>query len=332
MEQGRGSVSLLALADRVIEMYWTQLRPYGTTVHTGIEEQLALRQNKQSLDPPLFAAIRQFQTLQGSRPRAWRPSLRWNDPRYARLQRGVAAALAQMPATHLQGSRGGGARPVDFLHRGDWLHRKVTRVELVQQNWTIEMLPGAAEALRVTSAITLPAIRALWEADVRRFNRGALQLDRLTEHLFGSDRIDLGPVRHLLRESQGNTCFYCDSRLGARFDIDHVLPWSRSGCDDLANLVAACEACNRQKSDLLPAPHHLLRAIRRDELEPIAETAEWPLSRVTVLRVGLNLMRTTPTAVALWDIGTAGPKSPRNSNQVVSALEKALHAMLPTAV
>ncbi len=44
------------------------------------------------------------------------------------------------------------------------------------------------------------------------------------------------------------TCVYCGARSG---EIDHVLPISRGGTNDEANLVAACIPCNRKKSDRL---------------------------------------------------------------------------------
>ncbi|MGE2714346.1 HNH endonuclease [Mycolicibacterium litorale] len=38
------------------------------------------------------------------------------------------------------------------------------------------------------------------------------------------------------------------------FTIDHVIPLARGGEEELHNLVAACRACNREKSDKLTAP------------------------------------------------------------------------------
>lgn len=44
------------------------------------------------------------------------------------------------------------------------------------------------------------------------------------------------------------TCFYCGKR-GGILEIDHILPVSKGGNDDLSNLVTACRKCNRQKKD-----------------------------------------------------------------------------------
>lgn len=44
------------------------------------------------------------------------------------------------------------------------------------------------------------------------------------------------------------TCHYCGDRSGD-FEIDHMIPVSRGGSDDLDNLVTSCRTCNRQKRD-----------------------------------------------------------------------------------
>jgi hypothetical protein len=45
-------------------------------------------------------------------------------------------------------------------------------------------------------------------------------------------------------------CEYCRSReryVGQEFTIDHVIPRSRDGTDDLENLCLACSQCNHHK-------------------------------------------------------------------------------------
>ena len=80
----------------------------------------------------------------------------------------------------------------------------------------------------------------------------------------------------------GYTCQYCDrpqSMLRHRECLtrDHVVPQSRGGTNEWANVVTACSSCNTRKGNLLPAecgmhphtvpsePHfvHLSWAIRR---------------------------------------------------------------------
>ena len=45
-----------------------------------------------------------------------------------------------------------------------------------------------------------------------------------------------------------NTCFYC-GRSDCKMEIDHLLPVSRGGGDDISNLVTSCRRCNAQKHD-----------------------------------------------------------------------------------
>lgn len=48
----------------------------------------------------------------------------------------------------------------------------------------------------------------------------------------------------------GFMCRYCGSAApDVRLEADHVIPRSKGGLDTLENLVTACEACNRGKSD-----------------------------------------------------------------------------------
>ena len=61
-------------------------------------------------------------------------------------------------------------------------------------------------------------------------------------------------------------CHYCGTAFPS--EVDHVIPWSRGGSDDLENLVAACYRCNRDKSDLTPEEWAAARAARG---------AAWPL-------------------------------------------------------
>lgn len=44
------------------------------------------------------------------------------------------------------------------------------------------------------------------------------------------------------------TCRYC-KRVGGVLEVDHVIPFSKGGSDDLDNLVTSCRTCNRQKKN-----------------------------------------------------------------------------------
>ena len=52
-------------------------------------------------------------------------------------------------------------------------------------------------------------------------------------------------------ERDGKACRYC-GRTDARLSIDHVVPRSKGGSDELENLVVACTPCNSRKSCRTP--------------------------------------------------------------------------------
>lgn len=67
-------------------------------------------------------------------------------------------------------------------------------------------------------------------------------------------------------------CAYCECRLtDANRTIDHVLPVSRGGTDDIANLVLSCLDCNQLKGDRTPRElgWHVYRVRRLEHLDPI---------------------------------------------------------------
>lgn len=54
---------------------------------------------------------------------------------------------------------------------------------------------------------------------------------------------------------QKGKCYWCDIKLGKgkrAYHVDHVVPLSRGGSNDISNLVIACPTCNMSKNDRLP--------------------------------------------------------------------------------
>lgn len=91
------------------------------------------------------------------------------------------------------------------------------------------------------------------------------------------DRYISTELRRAVFERDGYTCQYCGcSGDDVRLEIDHIIPVSRGGVSDIRNLVTACEACNRSKSDKL---------ISREALQELAErinsTAEYLKELIT---------------------------------------------------
>ncbi|MBV8140009.1 MAG: HNH endonuclease [Deltaproteobacteria bacterium] len=60
--------------------------------------------------------------------------------------------------------------------------------------------------------------------------------------------------RKTVESRAGRRCEYCRApqpATGIRYHLDHVIPESRGGTDDVGNLALACPTCNFHKSDHL---------------------------------------------------------------------------------
>ena|SRR5260221_9439272 len=51
---------------------------------------------------------------------------------------------------------------------------------------------------------------------------------------------------------QKGRCYYCKEEMGSKYHIEHVVPLSRGGSNNLDNIVLACPHCNLSKRDKLP--------------------------------------------------------------------------------
>ena len=58
-------------------------------------------------------------------------------------------------------------------------------------------------------------------------------------------------LRAYVFHQNGNHCFYCEAR-DKGLTIDHIIPVSKEGTNRVANLTAACPACNTRKGNQLP--------------------------------------------------------------------------------
>jgi 5-methylcytosine-specific restriction endonuclease McrA len=56
-------------------------------------------------------------------------------------------------------------------------------------------------------------------------------------------------VRQMLSD-QGGVCAYCTAVLNGGYHVDHMVPLSRSGCNDWTNLAITCESCNLAKGSM----------------------------------------------------------------------------------
>lgn len=66
----------------------------------------------------------------------------------------------------------------------------------------------------------------------------------------------------------GRLCVPCHHDVGCRPSIDHIIPKSRGGTDDLANLRLLCVACNSAKRDRLPGGGKMIQSPEVEDRAP----------------------------------------------------------------
>lgn len=293
-------VPIPALAERVVELYWPQLRPYDGT--------LVLSQISGGRRAAIVAAVATLRRDTGaSHTQLSLNVARSRSPRrYEETIAQVAQVLARYPLRLLQNV---GSTHDPFLYDDSWLSESVSLARRREHGDAIVLRPGIAHALARLSGLLKPALEIMWVDDVRRMNREHFEErgDDLAAHLFGRDRIPLAPVRGAFRKAFGPRCFYCGRTLGGDSPVDHVLPWSRVGIDGLANLVLACGRCNSEKSGALPSVHLVEQVLERDRvtLEQIADQIQWPTQFDRVRAAARGLYLGQPKGTVTW----AGPRS-----------------------
>lgn len=50
---------------------------------------------------------------------------------------------------------------------------------------------------------------------------------------------------------QKGKCYYCSKKI-AKYHVEHVVPISRGGTNDISNIVLSCPSCNQKKGNRLP--------------------------------------------------------------------------------
>lgn len=70
-----------------------------------------------------------------------------------------------------------------------------------------------------------------------------------TEHIIPPKILPWSKLRKAILESYQSICVYCK---GEATHVDHIMPVSRGGGDEVENLVAACKDCNLYKRARTP--------------------------------------------------------------------------------
>lgn len=283
------------LAHRVLELYWPQIRPF---------EGHELRQlTSTDSRGRIIDAASELWTSVGQRNKSVEYVRSYAPAEYGRAIDSIGLCLAQQPLYRLQRLPGSSVSD-PFLYDDSFLHDKVSRKALLQNDFAIVLKPGVAHGMARLAGLLKPTLEMMWVDDIRRMNKSFLydEVPDVAGHLFGRQRSALDPVREPFKEAFGARCFYCDRALVGNTPIDHVLPWSLVGIDGLANLVLACTRCNGDKSNALPALDLVNRVLDRDRagLESIADSLQWPTQYNRVVAAARGIYRAHPRGAPTW--------------------------------
>ena len=230
-------VPVSAIAEKFVEYYWPQARPYRALDGTGFV--LVQSTGRQAA---VINAIAAAQSAHATLPVARAAQLRWHT-----LVTRVAGTIEAMPLWKLQTV--GGERD-EFLY---------AQAEFAGE--AIRLLPGVPAAFRALYGLVLDAVRGAWLRQITNIaaNRPLVGGSDLASFLFGNERASLDGFRGVLRDHQGGRCLYCRKELRGAGCVDHFIAWSRYPVDLGHNLVLAHDACNAKKRDFLAYPAHLER-------------------------------------------------------------------------
>jgi len=264
------------LAEKFVGQYWRQLLPW---VHIGTGSAGVLHQATGSGAAILNRVAGEHERFQGSLARLRRDRRQWQT-----LLGDVARVIEVMPLWKLQTI---GRDRLDFLYPN------------VGKGKSIRLHGEAVYCLRRFRDLIGDMAETAWVRFVRRLPRNQPIIGEgpdLREFLFGTDRTALRTVRDLLREVDGNRCFYCERAIGGEAAVDHFVPWSRYPLDLGHNYVLADARCNGFKLDRLPSAEHLAHWCERNA------GADWTAALERQL---LPHDRVRTARVAAWAYGQA---------------------------
>jgi hypothetical protein len=90
--------------------------------------------------------------------------------------------------------------------------------------------------------------RLTYEADIID-EVGQFSRTHISQRLYSVNVELWGAIRRFVFERDDYTCLYCHIR-GGELEVDHKIPISRGGTNDLLNLATSCLHCNRSKRNL----------------------------------------------------------------------------------
>lgn len=241
------TLSVREIAEKFIEYYWRQARPFRDSL---------LFQSGKGQAEVITKIVNHQQTATQSMAEAKADRRGWES-----LVRKVARNVERDPLRRLQTLP---ARVDDFLYAPP-----AERVTIAPHEVIIHLKPGVAAAFQDFHPLIISLLEAAWIqriVSIRSNGKVLADSDQLGEFLFGSERQALDGYRDVLLDIHGAACFYCAKKLQNRGNVDHFIAWARYPTDLGHNFVLSCRPCNESKHSHLPSVD-LLRQWRAANLD-----------------------------------------------------------------
>ncbi|XP_049850434.1 uncharacterized protein LOC126322603 [Schistocerca gregaria] len=130
---------------------------------------------------------------------------------------------------------------------------KIVRVSEKQFLRRLVKLGAVGDSREWTHLVHLQSMSAFLKNFAKR-SRFTLFYDILTQLQWKSNPLKkrtLSPMsKKYVASLQTWKCAHCQEPLPSRFEVDHLIPWSEGGTDDLDNLQALCPNCHAHKTEL----------------------------------------------------------------------------------
>jgi hypothetical protein len=141
------------------------------------------------------------------------------------------------------------------------------------------------------------------DIEIVRFDTQILQNPEISSIGYQQGDLVGFEVREAVLERDNRSCIYCDETT-IPFEVDHVIPRSKGGSNQFANLVCSCVGCNRRKSnrsieEFLADDPARLDPIRKRLKAPLKDAAAVNATRKAIVRT----LASVGTPIRVWSGG-----------------------------
>lgn len=231
------------LAVKFIDLYWTQT----ATFPSNSDHEVLYQNNGQQ------AAV--INDIRKAREVESKLHVFKSRPDYSRLLATVSNTIKLMPLWKLQ-VMGDSSLVLEFLYPQTGKGNEIT------------LKSGVCYCFRKFYGEITDMLHSAWIRWIQKASGNQRILGQnvnLEAFLFDSKRSKLELYVPILKEEQGNNCFYCNKSIKGNPEVDHFIPWSRYAVDLGHNFVLSHKTCNGHKSDYLASETFLEKWVVRNQ-------------------------------------------------------------------